>query len=420
MDTNSKKSVSARSRAGARFTTTTVAALPVGTYTDPSTAGLQFRVTARGTGKLTRSWLLRFRFATKDCRILLGHPPLTSLADARRAALELREKLAQGIDPRRATARQPRGKADLQVEATKLPKHTVGALAADFVARRIRPRLKHPEQVEQRLARHVLSEWKHRDARTIETVDVTELCERIADGGSPVEANRVKALISQMFDYSRVRGTLKHNPVVRGFQPGGPEKPRERVLTDDELRVIVSDPMGAVRLQRTAHAMMVLLATGARRGELAKAEWKDVNLAGGWWRIPPTNAKNGLEHDFPLTDLAVEHLTALRGLAHRSRWVMPALDGDGPIDPKLLTRSVARCGARLKRQKVAPFNVHDLRRTVRTGLGRLGVRPDIAELVIGHKRSKLIETYDRHRYPEERRDALERWSAHLATLVVKA
>ena len=99
---------------------------------------------------------------------------------------------------------------------------------------------------------------------------------------------------------------------------------------------------------------------------------------------------------------------------------MPALDGDGPIDPKLLTRSVARCGARLKRQKVAPFNVHDLRRTVRTGLGRLGVRPDIAELVIGHKRSKLIETYDRHRYPEERRDALERWSAHLATLVVKA
>jgi integrase len=99
---------------------------------------------------------------------------------------------------------------------------------------------------------------------------------------------------------------------------------------------------------------------------------------------------------------------------------MPALDGDGPIDPKLLTRSVARCGARRKRQKVAPFNVHDLRRTVRTGLGRLGVRPDIAELVIGHKRSKLIETYDRHRYPEERRDALERWSAHLATLVVKA
>ena len=129
--------------------TTTVAALPVGTYTDPSTVGLQFRVTARGTGKLTRSWLLRFRFASKDCRILLGHPPLTSLADARRAALELREKLAQGIDPRRATARQPRGKADLQVEATKLPKHTVGALAADFVARRIRPRLKHPEQPRQ-------------------------------------------------------------------------------------------------------------------------------------------------------------------------------------------------------------------------------------------------------------------------------
>lgn len=403
----------------ARFTATSVSTLPIGTYTDPSTAGLQLRVTERAGGELTRSWLLRFRYDGKDCRILLGHPPITGLADARRAALELREKLAQGIDPRRATARQPRGKADLQVEATDLPKHTVGALAADFVARRIRPRLKHPEQVEQRLARHVLSEWKHRDARTIETVDVTELCERIADGGSPVEANRVKALISQMFDYGRVRGTLKHNPVVRGFQPGGPEKPRERVLTDDELRVIVSDPMGAVRLQRTAHAVVILLTTGARRGELARASWKDVDLDGRVWRIPAENSKNGLPHDFHLTGLAVEHLTALRRLAGRSPWVMPALDRDGHIDPKLLTRSVARCAARLRRRRIAPFTVHDIRRTVRTGLGKVGVRPDIAERTIGHKLDKLVMTYDRHDYAAERRDALERWSAHLATLAVK-
>lgn len=414
MDTSSKKHSSTATRPS-RFTASSVAALGIGTYTDPSTAGLQLRVTARSNGGLTRSWLLRFRYGGKDCRILLGHSPLMTLETARSTTRDLREKLSQGIDPRRAMARKPR-QAPSPNGSTAPAEHTVAALAAEFIDRHVRPRLKRPEQVEQRLNRHVLPDWGHRDARTIKPRDVIDLTDRIADRGSPVEANRVKALIGQMFTFGIIRAIVESTPVIRGHRPGGREKPRERVLSDDELRVILRDPMGALRLQRTAHAVLVLLSTGARRGELALAEWRDIDFKRRLWRIPKENSKNGIEHHFHLSDLALDHFSGLQRLSERAKWVMPAVGGRGHIDPKLLTRSIARCASRLARQGIAPFTVHDLRRTVRTGLARLGVRPDVAERVLNHKLDRLLITYDRHGYMEERRDALERWSAHLKRL----
>lgn len=413
------------SRPSRRFTATSIAALPVGEHTDPSVPGLQLRVSATTAGR-SRTWMLRFKFRGEKSRIVLGRHPTMSLVAAREVAIQLRQRAAEGIDPRRAIARKLRQPSAEPPGPSAHADHSVSALAADFLARHVRPQLKRPEQVEQRLARHVLPQWGHRDARTIKPRDVNELTDTIADNGSPVEANRVKNVIGQLFNFAIIRGVVESSPVIRGYLPGGPERPRDRVLSDDELRVILNDPTSALRMRRTAHAVLVLLATGARRGELARAEWRDVDLERRIWRIPAENSKNGLEHTFHITNFAYEHFSELRQLSDRSRWVLPASDrehrktlGDTPIDPKLLTRSVARCTSRLKRLKVAPFKVHDLRRTVRTGLARVGVRPDIAERVLNHKLDKLLLTYDRHGYFDERRDALERWAAHLETLVIE-
>jgi integrase len=98
---------------------------------------------------------------------------------------------------------------------------------------------------------------------------------------------------------------------------------------------------------------------------------------------------------------------------------MPNEGGTGPIEAKLLTRSVARCLPRLKKARVEPFTLHDLRRTCRTGLARLGVRPDIAERVLNHAVGGVAGVYDVHGYMDERRDALDRWAAHLAGLAKK-
>jgi hypothetical protein len=64
--------------------------------------------------------------------------------------------------------------------------------------------------------------------------------------------------------------------------------------------------------------------------------------------------------------------------------------------------------------------IHDLRRTVRTGLGRLGVVPHVAEAVLNHLPAKLIRTCDKNKYEAEKRDALERWASHLAVAIAQA
>jgi len=96
--------------------------------------------------------------------------------------------------------------------------------------------------------------------------------------------------------------------------------------------------------------------------------------------------------------------------------VLPANGGDRPIDPKQLTRSLAKCRKRFERLGIAPFTLHDLRRTCRTGLSRLGVPPHIAERVLNHAQERIAGTYDRFEYLAEKREALEKWARHLEGL----
>jgi integrase len=95
---------------------------------------------------------------------------------------------------------------------------------------------------------------------------------------------------------------------------------------------------------------------------------------------------------------------------------LPSTGKSGPIDPKYVTRSVARCLNRFKRHGVAAFTPHDLRRTGRTGLARLGIKVDAAERVLNHARERMEATYDVHDYIEEKREALDKWARHLAEL----
>jgi integrase len=88
----------------------------------------------------------------------------------------------------------------------------------------------------------------------------------------------------------------------------------------------------------------------------------------------------------------------------------------GAVDPRLLTRSIARHLETFAEHKVQAFTLHDLRRTVRTGLAKLGIRPDIAERCQNHAQPSLIATYDTHQYVEEKRGALTQWTVHLEAL----
>jgi integrase len=266
------------------------------------------------------------------------------------------------------------------------------------------------------LDRDVLPRWRGRDARTIKPHEVIELLDGIVDRGSPVQANRVAGVLAQLFKFGIHRAIVEASPVLLLYRPGGDEKPRERKLSEDELRILVRDPRAGARLHRTAHAIMVLLATGQRRGELIAAKWADIDFKARTWRIPDENSKTGRGHVVPLSALAVRELEALSRLANRSAFVMPDAEGSAPLDAKQLTRSLAKCQKRFKEIGIEPFTLHDLRRTCRTGLAQLKVAPHIAERVLNHAQAKIPGTYDVHDYLDEKREALDKWGAHLEAL----
>jgi integrase len=399
-----------------------LASYPEGDHTDPATPGLQLRVRPS-----SRTWLLRYRWRDEWVRIVLGHYRADgkgmSLVDARTRALELRKSIDDGIDPRRAIPRRRARPAPLPLSAAPAnpgDMHTVDFLVREFVELQLRaPRekggRKRPQDAEALLARDVLPKWTGRDARTIKGREVVELLDGIVARGSPVQANRTVTLLRQMFDFGIDRETVDSNPVRLGYRPGGKENARERVLTDPELAAYLADPRACLP-ERLAHATTVLLLTGQRRGELALARWADVDFAARTWTIPDENAKTGRGHIVPLSDWAVAEFRALKRLAGRSPWVLASKRGDKAINATSLSVVLARCLPRFKKAGVEAFVLHDLRRTCRTGLSALKVKPHIGERVLNHAQGKVEGAYDRYAYLDEKREALEKWAQHLSTL----
>ncbi len=404
-----------QTRQGApKLTATRLATLPPGDHTDPATSGLQMRVRKTATGA-SRTWLFRYTWRKEWVRIVIGHHPGMTLAEARERAIELRKAIDEGIDPRRARPRR-RQMAASAAPATGTPssdKHSIEYLVDEFIARYLRPHRKAPEWAEAILNRDVLPKWKGRDARTITPAEVIERLDEIVERGAPVLANRTASLLSQLFRFGIHRRIVASSPVQLLYRPGGKEKPRERTLTDAELKAFLRDPKACTRFERLAHVATILLLTGQRRGELALARWADIDLQARTWNIPDEIAKGGRGHIVPLSDWAVEEFAALKRESEGSKWVIPTADGREHIDPKQLSRSVAKCLERFKKQGIAAFTLHDLRRTCRTGLSRLKVEPHIAERVLNHAQAGVAGVYDRHAYLEEKRDALEKWAAHL-------
>ncbi len=376
--------------------------------------GLQLRVRKTADGS-SRTWLFRYKWRKEEwVRVTLGHFPALPLADARASAIKLRRALADGIDPRRARA--SRRIATVTHDAAPAP-HTMGHLAEEFMERYVRPNRKRPEDAQWLLSRDILREWSDRDARSITPREVVDLLDSIVDRGAPVLANRTARILHQMYRFGVQRHLVDSSPVLLLTPPGGKEKSRDRVLSDDELKVFLADPEACTRHAKLTHTVMVVLLTGVRSGELLLAEWKEFGFHEKTWTVPKEHDKLGLGHIVPLTGSAIQHLMALRALAGRSPFVFPSRrDPALQAGPRELGRRLNRCMGRFKRRGIEKWTLHDLRRTCRTGLPRLGIPKDIAERVLHHAQPGSAGVYDRYEYLIEKRAALEKWAVHIEAL----
>lgn len=183
--------------------------------------------------------------------------------------------------------------------------------------------------------------------------------------------------------------------------------------------------------QKMGAALRLLLLTGLRTGELRLAEWEDADLKAKTITIPvrnqkvtPKQAKKAKPFVVPLSQTAVTLLEGLRELEPGARWVLSSPATSGPYAEKTIGHFMKRLwrGERSRAQTPHPLldgfepaTPHDLRRTARTWLGKLGVRQHIAERCLNHSLGKLVEIYDQGDYLAERREALDLWDAKIRT-----
>jgi integrase len=186
------------------------------------------------------------------------------------------------------------------------------------------------------------------------------------------------------------------------------------VLSDAEL---VAVWMAADREAPKLRAFVrLLILTGARELEVADMSAGELDREAGRWAIPGSRTKNGAPYTVPLAALALAELTAVwpNEEPEAAHLLLGRNGGGGGF------RGFSKLKARLDAaSKVAGWRFHDLRRTARTGMTRLGVPRDHAEAAINHLsgRSKLERTYDRHDYAPEIVAALSTWQGHVAGLV---
>ena len=154
---------------------------------------------------------------------------------------------------------------------------------------------------------------------------------------------------------------------------------------------------------------LVVLLTGARRNEVRCMAWSELDLDARLWRIPPERNKSARAFDLPLTAPVVETLRALPRIGP----MIFALDGKRPMTLHQLIERV-RLDAGLH-----DVRLHDLRRTLRTGLAELGVSFEVAERVLNHAMPGLQAVYNRHNYMAEKRTALALWAEYVLSLAAK-
>jgi integrase len=364
---------------------------------DPDLPNFGIRLRPGGS----KTWTIYYRVGAKQRRESLGDVRKLDLDAARKIAKQLFAQVELGHDPRAA-----RDKARAEAAISKLTLAVGAKRYLEFKRPLLRPATY--EATERYFSNH----WAPLLDRPIEVIrrqDVASVLQTIAKEHGRTSARVARASLSGLLSWCMREGLIENNVVVGTNNPAQGLPSRERVLGDNEPKSVwdccLADDAGAI--------IKLLTLTGCRRDEIAALRWSEIALDNAVLNISGERTKNRKMHVVPLSAPALTILHSIErhgglcvfGKPHRgfTSWSAAKVKIDARI---------AASGTRLE-----PWRLHDLRRTCRSGLGRLAVPPHIAELVIGHTRKGLEATYDKYHYGAEIRAALDRWAAHVLSIV---
>jgi integrase len=258
-----------------------------------------------------------------------------------------------------------------------------------------------------RTLRRVFAPYLETPAASLDRAAIVKTLDALARKGSPVMAAQAGAYGKALYGWGLKRGTLTANPFIN--LPMAQRIKRERVLSDTELAAVWRATDLAVPFNSIVRLLML---TGQRRSEVGSMAWEELSDDWAAWTIPASRTKNNTTHLVPLSAPALE---LLRAAPHCGALVFPGSLRDRSFN------SWAKAKAALDaRSGVTDWRLHDLRRTVATGLQRLGVRLEVTEAILNHisgSRAGIVGVYQRHDWRDEKRQALEAWGAHVKAIV---
>lgn len=375
---------------------------------DAIVPGLRVRLGRSGK----KSFAIRKRVGSKIKNISIGrYGPNFGLADARKKARVILSDLENGIMPYKPEKRSP------QMQAGRF-----ADLWERYLEREVRGQKRSAYEIERYGELHILPAFRDRLVQTITRSEVTQFVENIQwrdpDKPTPRAAMSSFQFLSAFYTWLLPQfDNIPANPCRDARKPKI-GRARERVLSDPEIRIFwhacdqIGFPYGT--------AYKLLLMTGQRRGEVLDASWQE--FSGDLWTLPGERVKNGRTHVLPLPSSVMDMFGSI-----------PCKEGATKIfpiggHPHKSLNSFNKGAANLHRAmaelnggvKIENFRIHDLRRTVATGMQRLGIPIAVTEAVLNHvsgSMAGIASVYQRHDYLNEKRDALAAWGELLANII---
>ena len=360
-------------------------------FRDDLMPGLVLRVSPSGT----MTFCLHGRINGTMRRVAIGRYGVITLAEARERVRQVLYEIESGRFEERT---------GVEVEN----RITLGEVIPDYVEKHAKSQNRDWRNKQSLLAKFTDLHGKRLDQ--IKRADVVKALDTIVKT-APVSANRALAHLKHLMNWCVDRGMLDASPLV-GMKLPTKETPRERALTNNELRALwaASDADG----YPFGDCMKLLILSGQRRTEVAALRWSELDLDKRLWTLPSARAKNGKQHTVPITD---SMLNVLRRVPrYLSSDYVFTTTGKTPIS------GFGRVKDRMDKalpKGTAPWTIHDLRRTMSTNLAMLNIPQPVTEALLNHRSgvvSGVAAIYNVYSYADEKRDALEKWNRHLTKI----
>ena len=385
-----------------KITKSAIDALPVPAkdtvYWDAGLPGFGVKVTPKGK----KVFIVLYRTGGAGSRLrkyTVGPYGRITLAMARAQAQKIFAARLDGRDPAAEKANSRR----------RLVVDRVDGLVETFILERLSD-LRSGPRVASRLRNDVIPRWGTKSIHEIKRHDIVDLVSEVAQRGPGANRNIAKVL-KTFFRWCVGRAVIDFSP-VEGLNLRPPDRVRDRALADKELAAIILTgrqmpaPFGAI--------LEVLALTGQRREEVAQMAWSEIDEETRIWHIPSQRSKNAKAHLVHLSDPV---WAVIKSRPQHSRLVFATSGGKNFQSFKYAKADLDRLSG------VTGWRTHDLRRTVVTGMARLGVPPHVADKILNHQSgtiSGVAAVYQKHEFLAERKDALERWGRHVVDVIASS